>query len=115
MNKIVKTLVLGSVFLSSQVFAQANWYKGPVERLALYKDDGSFVITLKNSVLDDCKHNYAYFDGATLGEGQLKAAYTMAITSLTTGVQMGVVIDKFTNGPDGYCYAVGMAADLTAN
>lgn len=115
MIKIFNILLISAAFISSSVFAEAHWYKGPVERLALYKEDGSFVVSFKNSVLNDCKHKFAYFDGSKLGEGQLKAAYTMAITSITDGVQMGVVIDKNVNGPDGLCYAVGMAADLTAN
>ncbi|MDC5850977.1 hypothetical protein OPW32_17415 [Vibrio europaeus] len=100
---------------SSLSYASASWYVGKVSRVALTGADGSFVVTFSNTALDDCKHKYAYFDGQDIGEGMLKNAYTLALTSLTTGLNMGIVIDKSVNGSGGQCKAFGMTADLRAN
>jgi hypothetical protein len=94
------------------VHAGSAWYVGPVKRVALLGSDGSFVVTVENDVLSDCNYQYAYFDVAKLGIERVNKAYTMALTSLSTGYNMGIVIDKDINGPGGDCYAKGMTADL---
>ena len=116
MKRSVQTLVAAIlVFGSLSAQAVPAWYVGKVSRVALSGSDGSFIITFKNTVLDDCQHKYVYFIGSELGEGRLKHAYTMALTSATAGLNMGVVIDKETNGSGGLCKAIGMTADLRAN
>ncbi len=94
--------------------ADAAWYSGTVSRVALI-NGGSFIVTFDESTLDDCRNRYAYFRPSQLSDETLKHAYTLALTSITTKMQMGVVIDKAVNGVGGLCYAIGMAADLRSN
>jgi hypothetical protein len=114
-NIILAFFTVAIITLSTSVYSAGSWYVGEVKRIALIGSDGSFIVTLKNTALDNCKHKYAYFNAGSLGEGRLKHAYSMALTSLTAGVDMGIVIDKAVNGPDGQCNAYGMTADLRAN
>ncbi|MCU7829570.1 MAG: hypothetical protein KZQ85_10935 [Candidatus Thiodiazotropha sp. (ex Myrtea sp. 'scaly one' KF741663)] len=100
-------------FTAFNVNAANQWYVGKVARIALLQNDGSFIVTFKNSALDDCEYKYAHFFVNSLGADQVKNAYAMALTSLTTGVDMGIVIDK--NGIGEQCDATGMTADLRAN
>lgn len=116
MKNIILTLATVAIIsMSTAAHSSASWYVGKVSRVALLGADGSFIVTFKNSALDDCQYKYANFNGSSLGEQRLKHAYSMALTSLTTGVNMGVVIDKAKNGPGGACNAYGMTADLRAN
>jgi hypothetical protein len=39
-------------------------------------------------------------------------AYAMAMTSLTTKMEMNFVIDKDAKGSNGQCYATGMVAGI---
>ena len=112
----ISCITLIIVLFSGAVSASPAWYAGKVSRIALTGgNDGSFIVTFDNSNLDDCMHKYAYFRGSQLGDGRLKHAYTMALTSLTTKVSMGIVIDKSVNGSGGICEAMGMTADLRSN
>lgn len=117
MKKLTTTFCAGLLLImSSTAHSAVSWYAGEVARVALLSTaDGSFIVTFKNAALDGCKHKYAYFNVSSLGEQQVKHAYSMAITSLTTGVDMGIVIDKTKNGTNGSCNATGMTADLRAN
>lgn len=116
MKNIILTLAAVTIItMSIAAHSAASWYVGKVSRVALLRADGSFIVTLKSSALDDCQYKYAYFNSSSLGEQRMKHAYSMALTSLTTGVDMGIVIDKAKNGPDGQCDAYGMTADLRAN
>jgi len=116
MKKFVNVITVALLLITSQyVVAAPAWYVGKVKRVTFAGSDGSFIITFKNLALDDCQHKYAYFTDNTLGPDRLKQAYSMALTSVTTGLNMGVVIDKSTNGSGGQCNAIGMAADLRAN
>lgn len=81
-------------FTSFSALAQPAWYVGKVSRVALSGSDGTFVVMFKNAQLDDCQYKYAYFYGSKLGDAQLKHAYSMALTSVTAGLDMGIVIDK---------------------
>jgi hypothetical protein len=110
---ILSTIAI--ITMSTAAHSSASWYVGKVARVALSAADGSFIVTFKNAALDDCQFKYANFNGSSLGEQRMKHAYSMAITSLTTGVDMGIVIDKAKNGPGGACDAYGMTADLRAN
>ena len=100
--------------LSLQAVAKPTWYSGQVNRVSLTSGDSSFLVTMKNGVLDDCQHEYVYFYADKLGAEKTRSAYTLAVTSVTTGLEMGVVIDKSINGPGGRCEATGMVADLRA-
>ena len=102
------------VLLLSAATAHAGpaWYAGPVDRVSPFGSDGSFLVTLENGVLNDCMHNYAYFYVGQLGLERVKNAYAIALTSITTGKEMGIVIDKTINGSGGNCHATGMTADL---
>ncbi|WP_064791911.1 hypothetical protein [Shewanella woodyi] len=116
MKSLILILAVITVFsYSASAHSAGAWYVGKVKRVALLASDGSFIVTLKNTALDDCQHKYAYFSGSSLGDGRLKNAYAMALTSLTAGLNMGIVIDKARNGPGGKCNAYGMTADLRAN
>ncbi|MFC6755219.1 hypothetical protein, partial [Halorubrum tibetense] len=81
-------VVLALSFYCSVSSAAPNWYVGQVSRVALGAPDGSFIVTLKSSALDNCQHKYAYFNVSQIGAEQTKAAYTMALTSLSTGLDM---------------------------
>lgn len=48
------------------------------------------------------------------GGNRLNHAYAMALTSIASGMDMGIVIDKAKNGDGGLCHAYGMTADLRA-
>lgn len=91
--------------------AAPAWYTGEVSRIALIEGQG-FVLTFANNSLDDCAGKYVYFSNNYIDEIQVQRAYSLALTSLTTGLQMGVVVDKQALGSDGRCYAIGMVADL---
>lgn len=116
---MIKKLTLAALSLSllcssSYVEAGAAWYVGQVKRVALLSSDGSFIVTFKNEALDNCKYKYGYFMGSELGEKRLNNAYAMALTSIASGMDMGIVIDKAKNGDGGLCHAYGMTADLRA-
>lgn len=116
--KIIKKAALAALMTIScmgAANAAAEFYSGTVTRVALLGTDGSFIVTLNNSSLDDCQHRYAFIYAEDLGEIKVDRAYQMALTSITTGVEMGVVIDKDTNGAGGQCRAIGMTADLRAS
>ena len=54
----MKKLTLAALSLSlmcssSYVDAAAGWYVGQVKRVALISSDGSFIVTFKNSALDN--------------------------------------------------------------
>ncbi len=116
MRKFSSLTFLLICVLTTSVSAAPAWYSGQVARLALVGNpEGSFLVTFKNSALDNCSYGYAYFRTDQLSEVQIKNAYVLALTSLTAGLEMGIVIDKSINGPGGQCEAVGMmAADLKA-
>lgn len=105
------TLSLALFLISSSAMAGSQWYRGVVDRVSI-SGDGEFVVTFESDALSDCMHGYAYFNQGSLGEFKFKTAYTIALTSLTTGRSMGVVINKDINGPGGKCYATGMIADI---
>lgn len=109
---IQTTAALAAMTLSFNASAEAAWYAGPVSRVALVGD--GIVVTLKTTALADCQYSYAYFHNPYLDPIVIKNAYAIALTSLTTGLEMGIVIDKAINGPGGQCNAIGMAADLRA-
>lgn len=112
-SRVSIALVASVLSVVPTVSSAANaWYRGEVARVALNGSDGSFIITMKSGALDDCMHKYAYFKVSVLGAERVSKAYTIALMSLSTGMEMGVVIDKAVNGPGGYCDAVGMTADL---
>jgi len=116
MNMIFRYLTMLSLLaLSYSVSAENQWYVGPVYRIAFISGDGSFLASFKNGVLDDCKNKNVSFKSNDVGPERLKGVYTMAITSLTTGVNMGVVINKSINGPGGECRATGMTAEIRSN
>ena len=111
-STIVKLLVLPLFLMGSMAASASNaWYSGVVTNISLLGND-SFVVTLDTSALDDCKCKYAYFNAGQIGVDTAKQAYTMALTSLTTGKTMGIVIDKSINGTGGECDATGMVASL---
>ena len=112
---MVRLLVFCILFVvaHSSSYAQNAWYVGKVSRIALVNN--GFVLTFKNNALSDCKYKYAYFTNNSLSDVQLKNAYTIALTSITTGLEMGIVINKSLNGNNGICNATGMVADLRAN
>ena len=114
MNKqgILKIFLLMILFMPAPVFSANAWYRGVVNRVALVGADGSFIVTFSNAVLSDCAWSYANFYVSELGAERVKMSYAMAITSLTTGRSMGIVIDKDRNAPGGNCFAAGMTADL---
>ena len=112
MKYLIFAAALTVSFFSCNVSAKNAWYNGVVDRVALLRSDGSFVITFSSQSLDDCKHKYAYFEVSDLGIDRVKAAHAMALISLTSGMNFGVVIDKDINGIDGICRAAGMTADL---
>ncbi|WP_102796419.1 hypothetical protein [Bowmanella denitrificans] len=104
-------IVILCAFSTRFAIAAPAWYTGEVSRIALLKGEG-FVLTFANNSLDDCEEKYAYFSNDHIDEVEVQRAYSLALTSLTTGLQMGVVVDKQALGSDGRCYATGMVADL---
>lgn len=106
-------LVSVSVLSSLPAHAASAWYVGKVSRIALI--GSGFIVRFKNDALNNCKYKYAYFTIEKLDELKVKQAYSMALTSLTANINMGVVFNIDTNGVGGLCYATGMAADLRAN
>ena len=114
-KRILLTLLLTITILPFSFTANAAnaWYVGKVSRIALIGN--GFIVTFKNDALKNCKYKYAYFTISKLDELRVKQAYSMALTSLTVNVNMGVVFNVDTNGIGGLCYATGMAADLRAN
>lgn len=115
LKQLLILLTMLSAFIPYAAHADRQWYVGQVSRVALIDgNDSSFIVSFKNGALDDCQYKYAYFYGGMIGQERLKSAYALAITSLTTGLDMGVVIDKAVNGAGGQCNATGMAADLRA-
>lgn len=109
---MLKIFLLMILFMPAPVFSANAWYQGVVNRVALAGADGSFLVTFSNAALSDCAWGYAYFNVGALGAERVKLSYAMAVTSLTTGRPMGIVIDKDVNGPGGNCHATGVTADL---
>ncbi|MEM7363455.1 MAG: hypothetical protein AAF525_05490 [Pseudomonadota bacterium] len=105
-------LVVFALCLTPTASSANAWYFGVVSRIALLGADGSFVVRFESSALDNCDGDYAYFNVSTLGTERVEKAYSLAMVSLTTGLEMGVVIDKSINGTGGQCDAVGMTADI---
>ena len=91
-----------------------RWYQGKVYSIRLTGDsEGSFFVRLKDNVFAHCKHNRVYFLHERLGEGRLKAAYSMAIAAGAAGRDFGIVTLKKELLPDGAnCYADGQTAGL---
>lgn len=106
-------LTVTTFTISFTANATPAWYVGKVSRIALIGN--GFIVTFKNDVLKNCKHKYVYFTISKLDELRVNQAYSLALTSLTANVNMGVVFDIDANGIGGLCYAYGMAADLRAN
>lgn len=67
MKKLVAVLTLMISAISCNLFASNAWYNGVVERVALLRADGSFIVTFENDKLDDCSHQYVYFEVSNLG------------------------------------------------
>jgi hypothetical protein len=78
----------------------------------LLSDDGSFVVTVNTDAFDDCAYKYAYFLTSNVGAERIKMAYAMAMTSVTTKMEMNFVIDKAAKGPSGQCYVTGMVSGI---
>ncbi|MEM7363453.1 MAG: hypothetical protein AAF525_05480 [Pseudomonadota bacterium] len=100
-----------TLITASSVNSASAWYYGAVKRISLSSvGDGSFVVTVHGTALSDCQYGYAYFDVTDIGAVQVERAYSLAMISLTTGLEMGFVIDKAVNGAGGDCFA--KTADL---
>lgn len=100
------------IFTSLSAFSQNQWYRGKITRISLWKNDNSFIITVDNDVLNDCKWKYLHFDESKLGEARTKAAYSMALTAFSTQTPFGFVTNKANKGAQGECFATGMTADI---
>jgi hypothetical protein len=111
-QNVIIVLIVILFLMPLSAVSENQWYRGVVNRVSLLGADGTFLVTLDNGALSDCSYGYVRFSVGELGQDRVKMAYTLAITSLTTGRPMGVVIDKDLNGVDGDCYASGMTADL---
>lgn len=66
-----------------------------------------FIIMFDNELMADCKWEYVYFRESVLGRDLVRNAYSIAVTALASGRQMGVVVDKAINGPGGECRQEG--------
>jgi hypothetical protein len=116
MKKMILTAFSVSILLLSlNVESAAQWYRGNIKRVTLNRSDGSFIVTLKNDVLADCKWKYVHYDVSKLGAERVKAAYSMALLAFSTNTLFGTVIDKGSRADGENCYAIGMAADINAS
>lgn len=104
MKKIILVLVV--VFLTN-LFAAPAWYKGKIDRVWHYGEDG-FIITYNNDVLSSCKHKYVYFKKSSLGLEQKNALYSMALSAFHSDANVGIVIDIDKNDSNGYCTGMSM-------
>lgn len=93
-------LLVAAVMLCSTVSESAPaWYYGKVDRVFLCSS--GFVLTYDTTALDDCMHQYVYFQMPHITEKDIDRALGIALAAQVSGRTAGVVIDTTINGPGG--------------
>ena len=108
MNKTKLSVILFFVLLSNHVFASNVWIWGHVDSLIPWDDDGTFVVDMKNVNIENvCTNNRVFVQVGTFDVNlnayvngtspeRVETALRMALTSVTSGMQLGIVIDPAT-------------------
>lgn len=99
------TLAIAMLLCSAVAGSAPAWYYGKVERVFLYSS--GFVVTFDTTALDDCLHQYVYFQTPHMTEKGIDRALSVALAAQASGKVAGVVIDKSINGPGGVCFSDG--------
>ena len=107
---------IAAIFLlifSLQTHAINTWYRGPVIRVVVDRDDGSFFVQSGNPTIEStCAYKRIYFRVSDMGAERTKAALSMAMTALVTGRDFGIVVDLPAAGERCFAAAGGQGADL---
>lgn len=92
MAKIIASLVISLACINA--FAGNAWYWGKVTKIQTLHSDGSFLAYVDNDAIKaNCKYDRVEFLVSDMGLERTKLAYSMALTSISTGNKWGVVLD----------------------
>lgn len=93
-----------AILVSGSTNAGNSWHWGKVSKIQTLDSDGSFLLYTDNSEINQtCAYDRVEFRVTDMGIDRTKAALSMAMTAMVSGVEYGVVVDLPSSGE--ICYA----------
>ncbi len=104
MNTVKYFVLVVSILASTDSMAANQWYNGPVSTVLTSGPDGSFYAYVDNAdIISTCAYKRVLFRVEDMGVERTKAALALAMASIMTGKNWGVVLDMPPVGQ--VCYA----------